>query len=303
MNHAVLPSWRSGETRERLLGFLDAAGQVPEERRVAVFDNDGTLWCERPVYAQLAFFVAGLRRAVADRPDLGDRAEYAALLDGDREAMGALGLERIGLALAELFDGMEPEPFSDLCRRFVAESSHPTLGRPFGRTVYQPMLELLAELRARGFSTFIVTGGGTEFVRAISQELYGVPPEGVVGTLIDYEVVRQGGHPVLVRTARLGGTVNEGPAKIANIQAALGRRPILAAGNSAGDWDMLEYAGSLPGPSLGLLVEHDDPEREFAYAGKAATVQSASTTREMADRHGWLVVSKKRDWETVFPPA
>lgn len=303
MSSEPLPSWRPGRTRDRLLAFLDDAGAVPVERRVAVFDNDGTLWCERPVYVQLAFFMDGLRRAVADRAELAGRAEYAALLEGNREAMSALGLERIALALAELYSGEEPEVFAERSRRFVREALHPSLGVPFARTVYQPMLELLAELRRRDFATFVVTGGGTEFVRAVSQELYGVAPEGVVGTLIDYDLVRRDGRPVLVRTGLPRGTVNEGAAKIANIQAFLGRRPILAAANSPGDWEMLEYTSSLPGPSLGLLVDHDDEDREFAYEGRAGTFEIASTTGEMVDRHGWLLVSMRSDWETVFPPA
>lgn len=300
-DHGLLPSWRPGPTRERLLSFLDASGRVPADQRVAVFDNDGTLWCERPIYAQLAFFMDALRSAAADDPRLADRPEYAALLDGDHQAVAALGLGRVALALAELFAGVEPAEFADRCRRFVSGAHHPTLGVPFARTVYQPMLELLAELRARGFATFVVTGGGTEFVRAVSLDLYGVPPEGVVGTLIGYELARRDGRPVLVRTAELQTEANEGPAKIEHIQAFLGRRPILAVGNSAGDWAMLEYASSLPGPSLGVLVDHDDPDREFAYEGAASTFETERTGREMADRHGWLVVSMQRDWAQIFP--
>ncbi|MEX1281312.1 MAG: HAD family hydrolase [Acidimicrobiia bacterium] len=300
-DRGFLPSWRPGPTRERLVGFLDASEAVPADQRVAVFDNDGTLWCERPVYAQLAFFVDALRSAVSEDPRLGDRPEYAALLEGDREGVASLGLGRVALALAELFAGIEPAEFADRCRRFVSDALHPTLGVPFARTVYQPMVELLTELRARGFATFIVTGGGTEFVRAVSNDRYGVPPEGVVGTLIGYQLVRRNGRPVLVRTATLQGAANEGPAKIEHIQAFLGRHPILAVGNSAGDWDMLEYTSSLPGPSLGVLVDHDDAEREFAYEGEAATFETELTGRDMADRHGWLVVSMQRDWAQVFP--
>ena len=158
----------------------------------AYFDNDGTLWCERPSYVQFEFFVDALRHRVETDPDLADRAEFAALLDGDAVALGELGLERVAMALTGLFDGMEPEVFAEAVREFVAGAEHHALGRPIRGVVYQPMLELLDELRRLEFTVGLVTGGGTEFVRAVSQDLYGVPPELVVGTLIGYEFVRAG---------------------------------------------------------------------------------------------------------------
>ncbi len=298
-----LPSWRQGTTRQAILDFLDQADDIPVERRVAVFDNDGTLWCEKPVYVQLDFFVRELRRAVADRPDLAERPEYRAILDGDRAALGRLGLERVAVALTELFAGLRPEEFDERARAFVTSARHQDFGVPYDRTVYEPMIELLTAIRSRGFATFVVTGGGTEFVRAVSRQLYGVDPEGVVGTLITYELVRRGGEPVLIRTGRPSGDANEGPAKIANIQHHLGRRPILAAGNSAGDRDMLEYATAVDGPSLALLVDHDDSEREYSYASEAGTFVSAEPIRDVAQRLGWSVVSMRSDWAQVFPSS
>ena len=240
---ALLPSWRPGLVRDALIGFLDAVEEVPTVDRIAFFDNGGTLWCERPSYVQLDFFLDALRRHVAADSSSGERDEFAALLSGDRAAIAAIGLERIAVALAGLFDGMTPQEFTAQVRVFMAGAVHTPLGRLLRSVTYQPMLELLDELRRRDFTVGIVTGGGTEFVRAISDDLYGVPAELVVGTLIGYEFTRDGEkRPVLRRTTAMLGTANEGPAKVTNIQTQLGRRPILAAGNSGGDREMLEWA-------------------------------------------------------------
>jgi phosphoserine phosphatase len=190
-----LPSWRPGSTRDALEAFLAAAEEVPVVDRVAYFDNDGTLWCERPSYVQLDFFLDALRKHVAEDPSIGERAEFAALLSGDQAAIAGIGLEHIALALAGLFEGMTPEEFASAARQFMAGAAHPTLGRPTRSVTYQPMSELIAELRHRDFTVGIVTGGGTEFVRAISDDLYGVPAELVVGTLIGYDVGRDGEGP------------------------------------------------------------------------------------------------------------
>ncbi|MEA2026468.1 MAG: HAD family hydrolase, partial [Chloroflexota bacterium] len=269
MNQTKLPSWRPGPTRDALEVFLDAAEMLPIEQRVAVFDNDGTLWCEKPQYSQVEFYLAELRAALADRPELGDRPEYRALLEGDRKAIGQLGPMNVLLALTELHVGMTPEDFMGRVRDFFALARHRGRAVPLSQMRYRPMLELIAELRARHFSVYLVTGSGTEFMRAVSESFYGVPPEGVVGSQVGYELDRSSGTPRLVRTRELFGDPNEGAAKISNIQRVLGRRPILAAGNSAGDADMLEYAAAFDGPSLSLLVDHDDAEREYAYESVA----------------------------------
>ena len=181
---------------------------------------------------------------------------------------------------------------------------HPTLGRPTRSVTYQPMQELIAELRRRDFTVGIVTGGGTEFVRAISDDLYGVPAELVVGTLIGYDVSRDGeGPPVIRRTSGLLGVANEGSAKVANIQTQLGRRPILAAGNSGGDREMLEWAQATGSPSLALLIDHDDAEREFHYTSTAQTFAETEPITDVGARLGWTVVSMARDWDVVFPPV
>ena len=298
---AALPSWRSGATRDQLLAFVQAADELAPEDRVAVFDNDGTLWCEKPAYPQLAFFLDELGHAVRADPSLGERPEFAALIARDDAAIADLGLPRIAMALAELGTGLSPEEFADRAARFVLEAPHPTLGRPYGRAVYQPMLEVIDLLRAHAFTVFIVTGGGTEFVRAVSRQLYGVPPEGVVGSLIQYEYVTVDGSPALRRLATLAGEANEGPAKVLHIQQALGRRPVFAAGNSAGDREMIEWALATPGPTLGLLVDHDDAEREFAYASVAGTFESSEDIVDVGRAQGWAIASMRNDWTTVFP--
>src|SRR6201998_2054384 len=201
-----LPSWGPGSPRDALAPFLAAAEEVPVVDRVAYFDNDGTLWCERPSYVQLDFFLDALRRHVTEDPSTGERAEFAALLSGDRAAVAGIALNRIALALPGLFERMTPQEFSSAAREFMGRAAHPTLDRPTRSVIYQPMSELIAELRRHDFTVGIVTGGGTEFVRAISDDLYGVPAELVVGTLIGYDVSRDGerptGHPAHQRPAR-----------------------------------------------------------------------------------------------------
>lgn len=296
----ALPSWRPGPTRDAVVGFLAAARDIPPAHRVAVFDNDGTLWTEKPAYPQEAFFGHQLGLAVRADPSLAERPEYAALIQRDQAAVAELGLPRVAMALADLFTGMSPDEFAHRARSFILDTLHPTLGAPYAAGVYRPMIELLEALRGLGFANFIVTGGGTEFVRAVSQQLYGIPPEGVVGTLIGYEYVVVDGAPAVVRTNSLTGDANEGAAKVINIQQVLGRRPVLAAGNSAGDREMIEWTVAADGPTLGLLVDHDDDEREVAYESVAGTFEATERIVDVGRRQGWTVVSMRDDWATVF---
>lgn len=300
MTEILLPSWRPGTTRDAVVGFLDAVTEVDPADRVAMFDNDGTLWCERPTYPQFDFFAARLAAAVHERAELAERPEYAAVLSGDMAALGALGLPRVVLALIEIFEGQTPEEYDSAVRDFFVGAAHRTLGRPLASVVYQPMLELLDALRDRGVDIFIVSGGGIEFVRAISQQLYGVSPDRVVGTTIRYRYERRADVPTLLRTAEIDSLPNEGPAKVEALQRHLGRRPLLAGGNSLGDRELLEYAQAAH-PSLALLIDHDDEQREFAYVSEAATIGDAEPITEIGRRQGWAVVSMRDDWETVFP--
>jgi phosphoserine phosphatase len=300
--HAVLPSWREGSTRDALLNFLDASLDVPVEQRLATLDNDGTLWCEKPTYVQFDFLVDALATAATTDPSLRERPEFAAVLAGDMATVGELGLERVGMALLGLFEGISPDEFLVAVRRFVADARHRTLDRPLLSCVYQPMLELLHELHRRDFTIALVTGGGTEFVRAISEQVYGVGPERVVGTLIDYDFTRDPDDRIVPRRAmRLVGGPNEGPAKVTNIQTQLGRRPIFAAGNSGGDREMLEWALHGDTPGLALLVDHDDAEREFAYVSAAGTFVEPEPIVDVGRRLGFTIVSMANDWHRVWP--
>jgi phosphoserine phosphatase len=294
-----LPSWRPGPARDAILAFLDGVGDVPVDERVAYLDNDGTMWCEKPTYVQLDFFVDALRQRTEQDPSLADRPEFAAVLSGDMAAIGEIGLVKVAGALAALFDGQTPEQFGAAVDEFLGRYRHRTLGAPVGGVVYRPMLELLNELRTHDFAVGIVTGGGTEFVRQVSRQLYGVEPGMVVGTLIGYEFGRDdAGRPVVRRTISQIGKANEGGAKLENIQSQIGRPPIFAAGNSGGDREMLEWAQA--GGGLAILVNHDDSEREFAYESEAATFKDAEPITTVAERLGWVVVSMQRDWETIF---
>ncbi|WP_299930383.1 HAD family hydrolase [uncultured Nocardioides sp.] len=303
MDDLRLPSWRPGPTRDSVIGFLDAAPELPAAERLACFDNDGTLWVERPTYVQWDFFVDALTTRSAEDASLAREPELAAVLGGDRAAIAELGLVRIAMALNGLFAGITPEAFTSAAREFMSRAEHPTLGRRHASTTYQPMLELIAELRALDFAVTISTGGGAEFVRAVSQDLYGIPPESVVGTLVQYEYTPDDlGRPRLLRTRGVVGDANEGATKVTNIQTQLGRRPCLAAGNSAGDREMLDWALTGDGPSLALLLDHDDHEREVAYTSEAGTFDAVEPILEVAERSDWTVVSMRRDWETVFAP-
>jgi phosphoglycolate phosphatase-like HAD superfamily hydrolase len=300
MSQTKLPSWRPGSTRDAIEAFLDAAEMLPVEQRVAVFDNDGTLWCERPQVIQIGFLERELREAVDAKPALAERAEYRAVLDGDRNAIAQLGPVNVVLALAELHTGLTPEAFETRVRAYFAVARHPDRDVPLSQTRYRPMLELIGELRARHFSVHIATGSGTEFMRAISESFYGVAPAGVVGSQVGYELVHEQGRPILRRTREVFGDPNEGPAKIANIQRLIGRRPILAVGNSRADAEMLEYTAASEGPALALLLDHDDDSREYAYQGVAGSVTATETMIDMAGRMDWSVISMRRDWSTVY---
>ncbi|GIG68736.1 HAD family hydrolase [Phytomonospora endophytica] len=302
MSTERLPSWRPGAARDAILGHLDGIGEVPVDERVAYLDNDGTMWCERPGYVQYDFFVDVLRRRAAEDPSLARRPELAAVLDDDAARIGELGLAKIAGALAALCDGLTPAEFASMVDDFVERYRHPVFGVGLASLVYRPMLELIEELRAHDFTVGIVTGGGTEFVRRISSRLYGVAPELVVGTMIGYEFGRDDrDRPVLRRTVSSMGAANEGPAKISHIQSQTGRAPIVAAGNSGGDREMLEWARSSAHGGLAILIDHDDAEREFAYRSMAATFEEAEPITAVAERLGWTTVSMADDWDQVFP--
>jgi phosphoserine phosphatase len=301
-----LPSWNEGAPRAAILDFVDRVTReggddfVPAPERIAVVDNDGTLWCERPAYVQALFLLGELRAQTAERPELADQPVVVALLAGDLHAAAEHGPGAVAEVLMRLHAGLTAEEFIAAATTWFADARHARFGVRFDELAYVPMLELLALLRAHDFHVFVVTGGGVEFVRAVSERIYDVPPDDVVGSAVQVRFERRGGRVVLVREAKLLGSPNEGPPKVVNIQSHIGRRPILAAGNSAGDREMLEYAHTGELPSLCLVIDHDDAQREYAYTGESVTDPGADPIADTAAAQGWTTVSMRDDWSRVF---
>jgi phosphoglycolate phosphatase-like HAD superfamily hydrolase len=305
---AELPSWKDGPTKSAIVDFVrrvTAAGPdfVAPEARVAVFDNDGTLWCEKPMYIQLDFIIRRLKEKVGADASLRDQMPYKAAADGDLNWFGGAvtkhyqgddsDLKVLAGAVMSLHASMTVEAHAELVNKFYAEAQHPTLGRPYTKCGYAPMVELLRYLEARGFTCYIASGGGRDFMRPITGALYGIPPERVVGSTQDLKFQgTDGGGDLMIQPAL--DVFDDGPEKPVRIWSRIGRRPILAAGNSNGDNEMLMYTGGPDGPGLKLLVLHDDAEREFDYTA------GAEKALDLAKTHNWTVISLKNDWATVF---
>jgi phosphoserine phosphatase len=299
-----LPSWREGPRRRALLDFVAAVttpgapGFVPPAERIAVFDNDGTLWVEQPMYTQLIFILDRLRARAGQHPEWARDPVIAAALAGDARgalAEGTAGLLRmVGAAQA----GDSPEAFQLLVAEWLATARDARWGRPFTALVYQPMLEVLALLRASGFTSFIVSGGGVEFVRAFAEEIYGIPPHQVIGSSFAIEPGEAEGRIVLRREPRVD-FVDDGPGKPVGIAKHIGRRPIAAFGNSDGDWHMLRYTTEGAGRRLGMLIRHDDAQREYAYDRESHVGRLARALDE-APQRGWQVVSMREDWARIL---
>lgn len=302
-----LPSWNDTASRRRIVEFVKAVsepggkGFVPPAERIAVFDNDGTLWVEQPTYVQLAFALDRVRALAPQHPEWKTTAPFSAVLAGDLKAVAAAGEKGLLDLIVATHAGMTTDEFAATVSDWLAKARHPRFSRPYTETVYQPMLELLAYLRANGFRTWIVSGGGIEMVRAFSERVYGVPPEQVVGSTIATEYRVKDGVPAVVRLPKVD-FLDDQAGKPVGIQKFIGRRPILAVGNSDGDFQMLEWTTSGPGPRLGVLVRHDDAEREYAY-DRASHIGRLDKALDAAPKRGWTVVSMKSDWKAVFSPA
>jgi phosphoglycolate phosphatase-like HAD superfamily hydrolase len=301
---AQLPSWRDGAARSAILAFLSevtregSASYVPPEARIAVFDNDGTLWSEQPLPFQLLFMIDQLKAAAPRHPEWQRSPAYKALMAHDMAALGQNKRELLQL-LAVANSGMNTDDYDRAIRLWLSQARHPTLNRRYTELVYQPQLELLQLLKANGFTVWIVSGGTTEFMRVWVTQAYGIPPEHVVGTQEKLKYVARDGRPVLMREPGFD-FIDDGPGKPVGIFRASGRRPILAFGNSDGDREMLEYTAAGPGKTLALLVHHDDAEREFAYDRASATAK-LDRAWDQAVASGWVVVSMKQDWLAVYP--
>ena len=300
-----LPSWRDGPRKRALLDFVGAVTTeggpdfVRAADRVATFDNDGTLWVEQPAYTQFVFILDRIRALAPRNPAWQEDPVFRAAIAGDMRAVAAGGtaglLKLAGAAQA----GNTPEEFHAVAAQWLATARDRRWNRPYTQLVYQPMLEVLAFLRARGFATFIASGGGVEFVRAFSEEAYGIPPNQVVGSTFALRPGEQDGRVVLTREPQVD-FVDDGPGKPVAIARHIGRRPIAAFGNSDGDFQMLQYATEGPGRRLGMIVHHDDAEREYAY-DRESHVGQLNRALDEAPRRGWQVVSMRDDWSRVFP--
>ena len=307
-----LPSWNEGKAKQAIVAFVEKATTpgspdfVPVPERIAVFDNDGTLWSEQPMPVQLCFALDRVKALAPQHPEWKDKEPFASLLKGDVKMALAGGDHALMELFAATHTGMTSDEFAQIVTGWIATAKHPTTGRRFLDMTYEPMLELLAYLRANGFKTFIVSGGGIEFMRPWTEAAYGVPPEQVVGSSMKTKFELRDGKPVIVRLAEVN--FNDDKAgKPVGIHEHIGRRPVAAFGNSVGDQQMLEYTQDGGGARFELLVLHDDAAREFAY-GPARGLPDARlggaftpALEEHAKRNGWTVVSMKNDWKQVFP--
>jgi haloacid dehalogenase-like hydrolase len=302
-----LPSWNDGKSRQSIIDFVTkvatpgSADFVPPAERIATFDNDGTLWAEQPMYFQLFFALDRVKELAPQHPQWQTKEPFASLLKGDVNGALAGGEQAMLDIVMATHAGMTTEEFETIVKNWVATAQHPITKRPFTEMVYQPMLELLTYLRANDFKTYIVSGGGIEFMRPWTEAVYGIPPEQVVGSSIKTEFEVRGGKPVLVRLPALD-FIDDKTGKPIGINSHIGRRPIAAFGNSDGDMQMLQYTTGGTGARFGLLVHHTDAAREWAYDRKSHVGQ-LDKALDAAPVNGWTVVDMKNDWKIIYPPA
>jgi phosphoglycolate phosphatase-like HAD superfamily hydrolase len=299
-----LPSWNEGGPKKAITDFVarttTEGGKdfVPPAQRIAVFDNDGTLWCEQPVYVQVVFALDRVKAMAPEHPEWKEKEPFRSVLAGDIKGALSSGEKGIVEMVTVTHSGMTTEKFSKTVTDWITTAKHPRSGKLYTEMVYQPMLELLAYLRANGFKTFIVSGGGVEFMRPWAQRVYGIPPEQVVGSRGKLKFEVRDGEPVLVKLPEID-LVDDGPGKPVGIEQLIGRRPIAAFGNSDGDLQMLQWTTSGPGPRFGLIVHHTDAQREFAY-DRESHIGKLDKALDEASTRGWIVVDMKQDWKKVF---
>ncbi len=307
----VLPSWNDGPAKKAIIDFVRATtdeaspAHVPPEERIAVFDQDGTLWVEHPIYSQVVFCLDRVPAVVAKKPELKHVEPFKTVLSGDREAIAKLTLHDLEKIAVATLTGITTEQFNADVKAWIASARHPRWKRPYTELIYQPMLEAMLYLRQHGYKTYIVTGGGQDFVRVYSERVYGVPPEQVVGSALGTKLGHdKDGAPFLTKEPRL--LLNDDHAgKVEGIHLMIGRRPHAAFGNSVGDRDMLEWTGAGDGAHLNMLVLHDNSEREYAYGPAQGLPETRIGTfsqdlYDEAQKKGWTVISMKKDWNRVF---
>ncbi len=307
-----LPSWNEGANKSAIISFVekvtDKAGKdyVPPAERIATFDNDGTLWVEHPMYTQLAFALDRLKVLAPQHPEWKTTQPFKAALEGDMKTLGESGVGGLMKIVAVTHAGMSTEAFEKIVSGWIAEAKHPRFQRPYTELVYQPMLEVIKYLQQNDFKTFIVSGGGIEFMRPWTARVYNIPPQNVVGSSVKTEYKTVDGKPELLRLADIA-FIDDKEGKPVGINSHIGLRPIAAFGNSNGDEQMLQWTAAGPGARLMMLVYHDDPVREYAYGPAGGLPNTPFGTfspalMDEADKSGWHVIHMKDDWATVFPP-
>jgi hypothetical protein len=298
-----LPSWNDGPTKSSIIEFVGrvTSGRdfIPENQRIATFDNDGTLWVEQPMYVQLAFALDRVKALAPLNPGWKNKQPFKAVLDGNMKALIASGERGLVEVLAATHAGMTTAEFEKIVSDWLATARDARFKRPYTELVYQPMLELMSYLRANGFKTFIVSGGGIEFMRPWTGRVYGVPPEQVVGSSIKTRFQMRDGQPELFRLPQVN-FIDDKAGKPVGINEHIGRRPIAAFGNSDGDLEMLQWTTMSGGVRFGLIVHHTDAEREYAYDRKS-DFGRLDKALDAAAVNNWAVVDMKRDWKRVFP--
>jgi hypothetical protein len=301
-----LPSWNDGAAKKNIVEFVSKVTTegspdfVPVPRRIATFDNDGTLWAEQPMYFQLIFALDRVKALAPQHPEWKMKEPFASLLKGDVKGALTGGEKSIAEIVMVTHAGMTTSEFENIVEDWIATAKHPKTGKPYTEMVYQPMLELLAYLRENGFKTFIVSGGGIEFMRPWTEKVYGIPPEQVVGSSIKTKYEMRDGKPALVRMPKID-FIDDKAGKPVGINSHIGRRPIAAFGNSDGDQQMLEWTQAGGGARLMMLVHHDDAEREWAYGPKSNVGTFSDALMVEAKKNGWTVISMKSDWNRIFP--
>ncbi len=299
-----LPSWNDGKAKAAIVDFVTrttTAGPdfVAVDDRIATFDNDGTLWSEQPIYFQGIFVLDRIKAMAKDHPEWKDQQPFKAVLENDMKAVLASGHEGLGELLAASSSGMSVEDFTAEVLNWTKTARHPRFDKPYTDLVFQPMLELLAYLRANDYQTFIVSGGGVEFMRPWTQAAYGIPPQQVVGSSGKTEFKLDGDKVSILKLPQIE-FVDDGPGKPVGINRFIGKRPVFAAGNSDGDLEMLQWTTLNSGPRFGLIVHHTDAVREWAY-DRDSHIGRLDKALDEAPKRGWLVVDMKNDWKTIYP--
>jgi len=301
-----LPSWNDGAVKKSITDFVarvttqGGADFVPLDQRIATFDNDGTLWAEQPIYFQVQFALDRVKAMAPMHPEWKTREPFKTVLSGDVKALARLGEKGLLQVMAATHSGMTVEDFSKTVADWIAGARHPRFNRPYTDMIYQPMLELLAYLRANGFKTFIVSGGGIEFMRPWTEKVYGIPPEQVVGSSgVTKWQMGKDDKPSLLKEAKVE-FIDDGPGKPVGINRFIGRRPVFAYGNSDGDQQMLEWTAAGAAARFMGIVHHDDAEREWAY-DRQSHVGKLDKAWDEGLRRGWAITSMKRDWKVIFP--